>query len=54
MRTVRNHRNGGTSVEVLLVFAAFVVAVFVFLELGERVLSAYFVDGTRYIAIPIF
>lgn len=52
MRRHLKQRLGMTTIEMLLIFATFVVATFAFARLGISVIQVYFVDGHQMTGIP--
>ena len=47
-------RPGMASIEMLFVFATFVIATFAFVRLGMAIIQVFFGDGNQAIAIPLF
>jgi len=52
-RKRKTRRRGITAVELLFIFATFVVAAFAMFRLGSEVIEVYFYDGNRTTTSPL-
>lgn len=49
----RLQRKGMTAVELLFIFAAFVLATFAIFNIGQHIIQIYFHDGNQFTSSPL-